>query len=247
MDHRFNTCDTSLSNTVRKKIILFTTACVAAISTMFTVTSVAAPADESSTTISVETSIDTTTTEASTTTTTQPTTTTTTTQVVYTAEQIKYFDMLHVNNRVYSWGVSEPAMATFRTVAAYRGWSYQQIQSWEVAVYDIMKGESGFCPNMLGGARLARTEGCVLARQGRRSDAGFGQLISIHYRYTRPGTGWLCKQEGICSKWQIVGSPWNSMTALLALIERSGTYGWCYSRSARAHHRITCSNPGLDV
>lgn len=244
MDHRFNTLDTSLSNTVRKRIILFTTACVAVISTMFTVTSVAAPADESTTTTSVETSIETTTTEVSTTTTQQPTTTT---QIVYTPEQIKYFDMVHVNRQVYSWGVAEPAMATFRTVAAYRGWSSQQIQSWETAVYDIMKGESGFCPNMLGGARLASTQGCIIARQGRRSDAGFGQLISIHYRHTTPGTGWLCKQEGLCSKWQIIATPWNSMTALLALIERSGTRGWCYNASARRHHRVTCNNPGLDV
>lgn len=245
MDHRFNTLDTSLLNALRSKILLITTLCVIVISTVFTVKSVAAPADESTTTTSVETSIETTTTQVSTTTT-QPSTTTTT-QVVYTPEQIKYFDMVHVNRRVYSWGVAEPAMATFRTVAAYRGWTPQEIRSWETAIYDIMKGESGFCPNMLGGARLASTQGCVIARQGRRSDAGFGQLISIHYRYTRPGTGWLCKQEGLCSKWQIIGSPWNSMTALLALIERSGTQGWCYNASARRHHRVTCNNPGMDV
>lgn len=246
MDHRFNTLDTSLSNAFRSKILLITTLCVIVISTVFTVKSVAAPADQSTTTSSVETTIETTTTQVSTTTT-QPSTTTTTTQVVYTAEQIKYFDVLRVNKRVYSWGVAEPAMATFRTVAAYRGWTPQEIRSWEIAIYDIMEGESGFCPNILGGARLASTQGCVIARQGRRSDAGFGQVISIHYRYTRPGTGWLCKQEGLCSKWQIVGSPWNSMTALLALIERSGTQGWCYNASARKHHRVTCSNPGMDV
>ena len=241
MDHRFNA---SLSDKLQKKMILFSAIFVLAGMLISSVQSTAATVEDTTTTSDSSIEITTTTTVETTATTTTPVTTT---QVTYTAEQIKYFDVMRVNNRTYNWGDPDPAMATFRTVAKYRGWSAQQIQSWEVAVYDIMKGESGFCPNMLGGARIAKTQGCIIARQGRRSDAGFGQLISIHYRYTRPGTGWLCKQEGLCSKWQIVGSPWNSMTALLALIERSGTHGWCYSRSARAHHRVTCSNPGLDV
>lgn len=241
MDHRFNA---SLSDKLKKKIVLFSLMFALAGMLISSVQSTAATVEDTTTTS--ESSVETTTTSVVETSTTI-TTPVTTEQINFTVEQVRYFDMLRVNNRTYNWGDPDPAMATFRTVARYRGWSQQQIQSWEIAVRDIMKGESGFCPNMLGGARLANTEGCIIGRQGRRSDAGFGQVISIHYKHTTPGTGWLCKQEGLCSKWQIIGSPWNSMTALLALIERSGTQGWCYSRSARKHHRVTCSNPGLDV
>ena len=245
MDHRFNST-LSYTETVKKQIVLLVSICIIATLAIFSVQSSAASPDDTSTTSSVQ---DTTTLETTTTTVVETSTTPvpTTTILTLNPEQIRYLDMIQVNRRKYSWGVPGPAMETFRTVAKYRGWSAAQIQSWETAVYDIMKGESGFCPNTLGGARLANNDGCIIARQGRRSDAGFGQVISIHYRITYPGTGWLCRQEHICNKWDIVNSPWNSMTALLALIERSGTYGWCYSRRARAHHHVTCSNPGLDV
>ena len=151
-----------------------------------------------------------------------------------------------INTMVYHWGVSEPAMNTFRSVARCRGWTQPEIDSWLTAAEDIMRGESGFCWNVLGGARGAGA-GCVIARQGRKEDAGFGQLIRIHYQIGRPGTGWLCVQEGLCSKWDVIATPWNSMTALVALIERSGTAGWCFSASARRHHRTTCGHPGIDV
>lgn len=152
-------------------------------------------------------------------------------------------DLARINAQTYNYTDPAPAMDAFRVVARCRGWNQAQIDSWAVALEDIMRFESGFCPNILGGARIAQSDGCVVGRQGRRGDAGFGQLISLHYR---PGA-WLCNEEGLCSKWDVIATPQNSMTALLALVERSGTQGWCFNASARRLHNRTCSHPGLDV
>jgi len=167
----------------------------------------------------------------------------------FTPAQIRYLSVLHVNNLKYNWNDPKPAMEAFRIVASQRPrpWLPKEIKSWEIAIANIMMGESGFCPNVLRGAVMANPNGCVVKRQGRYEDAGFGQLIRIHYKVTRPGTGWLCLQEGLCSKWEIIASPYNSMTALVALIERSGTQPWCFNSWARRYHRIACSNPGMDV
>lgn len=149
-----------------------------------------------------------------------------------------------INSLTYNYDDPTPAMDAARTVARCRGWNQAQIDSWQIALQDIMRFESGFCPNVLNGARMAGNgAGCVLSRQGRKGDSGFGQLISIHYR---PGA-WLCSQEGLCSKWDVIATPWSSMTALVAMIERSGTAGYCYNSGARRLHRATCNNPGLDV
>lgn len=167
----------------------------------------------------------------------------------FTAAQIRYLRAVQVNNIVYNWGDPKPAMEAFRLVALNRGWTEKQIKSWEIAIANIMMGESGFCPNVLRGAVMANPKGCVLKRQGRHSDAGFGQLIGIHYKLStrNPAAGFLCREEGMCSKWQIIASPYNSMLALVALIERSGTGPWCYNNFARRYHRIACSNPGMNV
>lgn len=176
-------------------------------------------------------------------------------KVSFTREQVRYLSIMHVNNLVYSYGDPKPAMEAFRIVARERGWTPKEIKSWEIAIANIMMGESGFCPNVIRGAKIdGLNPGCKILRdkrgrllQGTHSDAGFGQLIGIHYRHTTPGTGWLCDQEKLCSKWQIIASPWNSMTSLVALIERSGVKGWCYNSRARSYHRIACNNPGMDV
>lgn len=118
-----------------------------------------------------------------------------------------------------------PATSAYRAVAEARGWSQTTIDRWQPFLIAVMRRESHFCPNVRRGARIARVEGCVLARQGRGTDSGFGQVISLHYRQG----AWLCNQEGLCSAEAIVGSPWNSMTAFLALVERAGRQGWCYT------------------
>jgi hypothetical protein len=212
-----------------------------AIIMIFSVKSVAAPLDNTTTT----TTQTVTTLKTATAVATQPAVAVTAPQ--FTSTQMRYLRIVHVNNLKYSHGYAKPAMQAFRLVAEQRGWTPKQIKSWEIAIENIMMGESGFCPNMLRGAIIKNPQGCVLARQGTHSDSGFGQLISIHYRHTTPGTGWLCAQEKLCSKWEIIASPWNSMTSLVALIERSGVSGWCYNARARRIHRIACNNPGLDV
>lgn len=150
-------------------------------------------------------------------------------------------EKVRINALQYNYTDPVPAMEAFRAVSRCRGWSQAQIDSWAIAMEDIMRFESGFCYNVLGGARMGDSQGCQISRQGSRGDAGFGQLISLHYR------GWLCSQEGLCSKWDVIATPWNSMTALLALIERSGVRGYCYSGWARRLHNRTCAHPGLDV
>lgn len=169
-------------------------------------------------------------------------------QRVWSPDEIRFFTILAVNGQQYNYGDPAPAMYAFKKVAKMRGWTKAERLSWRTAVQDIMRFESGFCPNVLGGAVIGNTQGCVLARQGSRSDSGFGQLISIHYiPASAYGSGWLCYQEKLCSKWDIIASPWNSMTALVALIERSGVQPWCYNSEARRIHWVTCSNPGYDV
>ena len=181
------------------------------------------------------------------TTTTAPVVTTTTAPKPLTEAQVRFLRIQRVNHLTYNHGDYKPALEAFRLVATNRGWTPAQIKSWETAVINIMMGESGFCPNVLRGAVIANPKGCVLKKQGKHQDAGFGQLIRINYKHTSPGTGWLCAQEHLCSKWDIIASPYNSMTALVALIERSGTHPWCYNRWARRYHRPACTHPGMDV
>ena len=166
-----------------------------------------------------------------------------------TTEQVRYLRAVQVNSLVYNWGDPKPAMEAFRLVALNRGWTPAQIKSWEIAIANIMMGESGFCPNVLRGAVMGNPQGCVLKRQGKHSDAGFGQLIGINYKLSKknPAAGFLCREENLCSKWDIIASPYNSMLALVALVERSGTFPWCYNSFARKYHRIACNNPGIDV
>jgi hypothetical protein len=167
-------------------------------------------------------------------------TTTTTTIYVDPVETAKNY----VNSLTYNYRDPIPAMEAFKVVAAVRGWTQEEIDSWLIAAEDIMVSESGFCPNLRRGAIIENKQGCVLKRQSNQQDSGFGQLIAIHYNSE---TGWLCKYENICSAEQIVESPWNSMTSLVALIEWSSASGWCYSDYARRLHYKTCNNVGIDV
>lgn len=152
----------------------------------------------------------------------------------------------YVNGLDYRYYDSGPAMEAFRLVATQCGWTTGQVASWETAVYDIMAGESGFCPNVRRGAiTRGAWESCWnLKRQGKGSDAGFGQLIR---KYHYGGGKWLCQNHGVCTVNQITDEPWVSMHALVMLIERADVSPWCFSRWARRYHRVACNNPGLDV
>lgn len=154
-----------------------------------------------------------------------------------------------VNALQFSYGVLEPVDAAFRMVAADCGWAQSSIDEWTpFLVYDVIAKESGGCWNLRRGVKLANGGlNCEIARQGRHSDAGFGQLIALHYK---PGTGWLCLEDGLCSADAIISSPYTSMQALVRLVggsaakPGSGKKGWCYSRAARAYHRGCATAPG---
>lgn len=140
----------------------------------------------------------------------------------------------HVNGLPYAFGVAEPALEAFRAVTADRNWPAGDAERWVPFITDVMAKESGFCWNVKGGARMNNV-GCGIQRQGRRSDSGFGQLISLHYK---PGR-WLCTQEGLCSSAAIIATPYDSMTALVALVERSGGHPWCFNSWARRYHKCS--------
>jgi hypothetical protein len=144
-------------------------------------------------------------------------------------------DWYTVNAQPYSYGDLGPVEVAYRTVARHRGWSEATIEAWlPFIVHDVVKGESGGCYNVRRGVRLANGgQGCAIARQGRGSDSGFGQLISLHYRSP---SGALCRDEELCSADAITATAWDSMTALLWLVERSGRHGWCYNARARSYH-----------
>lgn len=148
-----------------------------------------------------------------------------------------------VNGLKYSHGDLRPAWTAFTAVALHRGWTQQQVDSWQRAFNDIVFGESGGCPNVRNGARLASADGCVISRQGKGSDSGFAQLTSVHHG----GDKWACVDLGICGANSVIASPWNSMTVFVALLERSGNGPWCYNNWARRYHRGACNNPGMDV
>lgn len=138
-----------------------------------------------------------------------------------------------VNSLPYSHNYAEPALEAFRLVAAYRGHDEAWIKAWTPFVNDILLLESGYCWNVKRGVVMANGgKNCAIKKQGKHSDSGFGQLIRLHYK---PGA-WLCTQEGLCSSDAIVANPWNSMTAVVALVERSGSQPWCFSAWARRYH-----------
>lgn len=138
----------------------------------------------------------------------------------------------YVNSLAYEHMNPEPAMEAFRVVATAHGWTPEAIERWAPFVYDVMIKESGFCWNVLRGPVLKDALGCTLTKQGFGDDAGFGQVT---YDGWGP-RGAACLDYGLCSKWEVIASPWNSMTAMLALMEDSGRFPWCWDAGARAYH-----------
>lgn len=120
-----------------------------------------------------------------------------------------------------------PAMQAFRAVACRRGWQSGDIQAWAPFVEAMMKRESAFCPYLFRGDRP--NADCSVNRHSKNSDAGFGQVI---WRYAP----WLGPNENIWSKWDIIASPTNSMTAVVALIEHSGRNPWCWTAKLKRGH-----------
>lgn len=134
-------------------------------------------------------------------------------------------------SEAHAYGDFTAPAQEFRAVTCERGWDPGTTEAWIPFIEDVIMKESGGCWNIRRGGRVGEPQGCVLSRQGRHSDSGYGQVIGIHWR------GWLCAQEGLCSADDVVATPHSSMTALVALVERSGSHGWCWNAWARRFHR----------
>ena len=110
-----------------------------------------------------------------------------------------------------------------------RRWSEQDIANWAPGVRAVMNRESAGCYNLRRGASFAdhTGAGCAIGRQGPYTDSGYGQvLMGVHRK-------WLCAQEGLCTPEDVIATPSSSMTAFLALIERAGRQGWCWTAKLR--------------
>lgn len=110
-----------------------------------------------------------------------------------------------------------------------RRWSDADIANWAPGVRAVMNRESAGCYNLRRGATFAdhTGAGCAIGRQGPYTDSGYGQvLMGVHRK-------WLCAQEGLCTPEDVIATPSSSMTAFLALIERAGRQGWCFTAKLR--------------
>lgn len=126
-----------------------------------------------------------------------------------------------------------PAMKAYRLVAADHGWSSARIESWAPFVRDVMLGESAFCWNRRRGDIVASYSMCVITRQGRYEDVGFGQVTRSWYG----SDAILCQKYGVCSREIILASPYNSMLYSIVIpLEEAGSQSWCYSSFARSYH-----------
>lgn len=130
-----------------------------------------------------------------------------------------------VNSLPYSHGDIDTAITAFELVTAERGWSPAETRAWIPFMQGVIGRESGGCWNVYFGQRAG--EGCSVSGRPRGSAAGFGQVIYASNTF-------LCAKDGICSKHAITASPWNSMTSVVSLVERSGKGPWCYTASLRA-------------
>ncbi len=121
----------------------------------------------------------------------------------------------------------DTAMRVYELIArGCRRWSDSAIAGWANPVRGIMFRESAGCYNLQRGAAFAdhTGAGCALKTPGHGTDSGYGQvLMSVH-------ASWLCPQEGLCTPADVTSSPTKSMTAFLALIERAGRQGWCWTQ-----------------
>lgn len=154
-----------------------------------------------------------------------------------------------VNSLPYQHYNPEPAKQAWYLMTSLRGcpqtkyiacWDEATQDAWWPFIYDVMKGESAFCPNRFRGDVMIPYSMCVheldangRPKQGIHEDAGFGQATSAwHGR-----NGLSCKLEGLCGKWAIIESPWNSMLgSVIVPLEQAGSQPWCWDAWARDYH-----------
>lgn len=157
-------------------------------------------------------------------------------------ERIATFDCgAAVNAISYEWMNLEPARAAYRITAGCMGWPADITHAWEAFIVDdVIRHESGGCPNLRGGARVIIWRNCIVDPQGTREDSGFGQLIGVWWR--GPGTP-VCDRLALCTSNDVIVSAWNSMRALLVAVEHDGSRPWCYDAAARRLHDACAWTP----
>jgi hypothetical protein len=134
------------------------------------------------------------------------------------------------NTLVYDFEEMYGPMICFRAVAAEQG--IVHIAEAEPWIFDVIVKESGGCPFIRGGDRDIPV-GCTPKHRGSGSDVGFGQAT---YSYYGPG-GKLCTVYGICSSWQILASPYDSMlNSVVRVAILDGRYGYCDYEGAPRYH-----------
>lgn len=135
-----------------------------------------------------------------------------------TTELVLTPDEYHINDPA-------PAMALFQIVTSDRGWSQADIDAWSPFAQAVMAREARFCPGVIYGQ--SADANCNVRGRPKGTAAGFGQILM------RVNGSWLCGQEGLCDRWAVVASPYASMTAFVATIERGGRGPWCYTTKLR--------------
>lgn len=152
---------------------------------------------------------------------------------------------LYVNSLPYSFGVMDSPMIAFNAVAQdminkgeLTKWTSSDVDLWNPFAFDVISKESGGCWNIKGGTLFnAVGDDCFSpSRVGKKSDSGFGQLISLWYKYPK---GILCKLHGVCSQSWIISSPYSSMKAFIWALEYDGSHPWCYNKSALRYHKCS--------
>lgn len=136
------------------------------------------------------------------------------------------------NGLTYDFEEMLNPMICWHAVATEQGVSASDIAEADAWIFDVIVKESGGCPFLIGGDRDLPVL-CIPRHRGTGSDAGFGQAT---YSYWGP-TGKLCTVYGICSKKQILESPYTSMlNSVVRVAILDGRYGYCDYVGAPKYH-----------
>lgn len=136
------------------------------------------------------------------------------------------------NSIEYAGWAVDRVVPCYRAVAAERGWAPEIIDAWQPWLitdpWGVVAKESRGCWNLTFGDIIGFGEPCTEMRgdQG-GEDSGFGQATRAWYG----DNGLLCRNHGVCSKWQIISDPYSSMLySVILLVEYDGSSPWCFTR-----------------
>lgn len=136
------------------------------------------------------------------------------------------------NSLVYDFEEMLNPMICLYAVLVEQGVSQAEIDYADSWFFDVIAKESGGCPFLIGGDRDLPVL-CIPLHHGHESDTGFGQAT---YSYYGP-TGKLCTVYGVCSRAQILESPYTSMLySVVDVAILDGRYGYCDYKGAPRYH-----------